>query len=242
MMQTIVLFVHGAGEGAYEEDEPLVTSLRDALGGSYEVRYPRMPLEESAQYSDWTARISSELPAWGNELVLVGHSVGGSVLLRLLCEELVEAPVAGLFVIAAPFWGADDFWDWDEARLPEDAAEKLAAVPRIFLYHSRDDEVVPFSHLALYSARLPRASIQPVGVGGHQLGKDLAVVARDIAESTLGREKYAERLARNTVSDRSGGGLHADQVRQRHGPGPGARASVLHKCPRLHEGVGCARR
>jgi predicted alpha/beta hydrolase family esterase len=91
--------------------------------------------------------------------------------------------VAGLFVIAAPFWGADDFWDWDEARLPEDAAEKLAAVPRIFMYHSRDDDVVPFSHLALYSARLPQASIRPVDVGGHQLGNDLAVVARDIAES-----------------------------------------------------------
>ena len=38
--------------------------------------------------------------------------------------------VTGLYVIAAPFWGADDFWEWDEARLPEDAAEKLARVPR----------------------------------------------------------------------------------------------------------------
>ena len=84
-------------------------------------------------------------------------------------------------MIAAPFWGADDFWDWDEVRLPEDAAEKLATVPRIFLYHSRDDEVVPFSHLALYSARLPRATIRPVDAGGHQLENDLADVAHDIA-------------------------------------------------------------
>ena len=181
-MGTVVLFVHGAGEGAYEEDGLLVASLRDALGPSYEVRYPRMPLEESAQYPDWTARIASALPPRGNEVVLVGHSVGGSVLLRYLCEEPVEASVTGLFVIAAPFWGADDFWDWDEARLPEDAAEKLATVPRIFMYHSRDDEVVPFSHLALYSARLPQATIRPVDIGGHQLENDLADVAHDIAD------------------------------------------------------------
>jgi uncharacterized protein len=180
-MGAVVLFVHGAGEGVYEEDGLLVASLRDALGPSYEVRYPRMPLEDSAHYSDWTARIASALPPRGNEVVLVGHSVGGSVLLRYLCEKPVEASVTGLLVIAAPFWGADDFWDWDEARLPEDAAAKLASVPRIFMYHSRDDEVVPFSHLALYSARLPQATIRPVDVGGHQLKNDLADVAHDIA-------------------------------------------------------------
>ena len=181
-MRTVVLFVHGAGEGAYEEDGLLVASLRDALGPSYEVRYPRMPLEEGAQYSDWTARIAAALPPRGDKVVLVGHSVGGSVLPRYLCEKPVEASVTGLFVIAAPFWGADDFWDWDEARLPADAAERLAGVPRIFLYHSRDDEVVPFSHLALYSARLPLATIHPIDIGGHQLDNDLAAVAHDIAD------------------------------------------------------------
>jgi predicted alpha/beta hydrolase family esterase len=183
-MGTVVLFVHGAGDGAYEEDGLLVASLRDALGPSYEVRYPRMPLEDGAQYSDWTARIASALPPGRSEVVLVGHSVGGSVLLRYLCEGPVEASVTGLFVIAAPFWGADEFWDWDEARLPEDAAEKLATVPRILLYHSRDDEVVPFSHLALYSARLPQATIRPASAGGHQLDNDLAPVARDIVASS----------------------------------------------------------
>ena len=33
-MATVVLFVHGAGEGAYEEDGLLAASLRDALGPS----------------------------------------------------------------------------------------------------------------------------------------------------------------------------------------------------------------
>jgi uncharacterized protein len=180
-MGTVVLFVHGAGQGAYEEDGLLVASLRDALGPSYEVRYPRMPLEESAQYADWTARIASALPPRGIRAVLVGHSVGGSVLLRYLCEKSVTATVTGLFVIAAPFWGADAFWDWDAARLPDDAAQLLVGVPRIFIYHSRDDDVVPFSHLALYSARLPQATIRPVDAGGHQLENALAGVAHDIA-------------------------------------------------------------
>jgi len=41
-MKKNVLFIHGAGEGAYEEDRLMVASLQDALGAAYEVHYPRI--------------------------------------------------------------------------------------------------------------------------------------------------------------------------------------------------------
>lgn len=188
-MKKYVLFIHGAGEGAYEEDRLLVASLQNALGSAYVVRYPRMPNEESPEYADWKPQIALELAALDGELTLVGHSVGGSVLLKYLSEERVEQPIAGLFLLAAPYWGADEFWKWDEVRLPEDVAAKLASIRRISLYHSRDDDIVPFAHLALYAARLPQATIREVDGRGHQLGNDLADVAEDIrrAETTSGR-------------------------------------------------------
>jgi predicted alpha/beta hydrolase family esterase len=179
-MKKYVLFIHGAGEGAYEEDGLLVASLQNALGSAYNVRYPRMVNEESPAYADWKHQIASELAALDGEVTLVGHSVGGSVLLKYLSEEQVEKPIAGLFVIAAPCWGADKFWKWDQVRLPNDVATKLASIPRIFIYHSRDDEIVPFAHLALYAAKLPQATIREVDGRGHQLGNDLADVAEDI--------------------------------------------------------------
>jgi hypothetical protein len=64
--------------------------------------------------------------------------------------------------------------------LPEDVAAKLASIPRIFLYHSRDDAIVPFAHLALYAAQLPHATIRAFDGRGHQFGNDLAEVAEDI--------------------------------------------------------------
>jgi hypothetical protein len=48
--------------------------------------------------------------------------------------------LAGLFVIAAPYWGADESWQWDEGTLPADAASKLAGAWTMFFYQSRDDE------------------------------------------------------------------------------------------------------
>ena len=45
MPKTDVLFVQGGGQGAYNEDAALAASLERALGGEYEVHFPRMPDE-----------------------------------------------------------------------------------------------------------------------------------------------------------------------------------------------------
>jgi len=176
-----ILFMHGGGgEGAYAEDGILAASLQKALGSAYEVRYPKMPLEESASYSDWKAQIVMELSSLDDDVILVAHSVGGSILLKYLSEEQVETPIAGLFLLATPYFGGDENWNYPEMDLAQDFATRLPAIPRIFLYHSRDDEVVPFAHLALYAAKLPQAIVRIQDGRGHQFGNDLADVAEDI--------------------------------------------------------------
>jgi uncharacterized protein len=184
-MKKYVLFLHGAGEGAYDEDRLLVESLQNALGSAYEVRYPRLPEEDSATYADWKAPTERELATLDGEVILVGHSVGGSVLVKYLSEEQLDKPIDSLFLLATPYWGADEFWKWDEVRLPEDVATKLASIPKIFLYHSRDDDTVPFAHLALYAAKLPQATIREFDRRGHQFGNDLAEVAEDIRRAEI---------------------------------------------------------
>lgn len=175
-----VLFVHGAGGEAFEADEALVRSLREALGSDFDVEYPEMPDADAPEFGTWRDRISRELSALDGGVILVGHSLGGSVLLKYLSEERVEKPIAGVFLIAAPYWGTVD-WEVAEFGLREDFPAALPEDVPIFLYHSRDDEEVPFAHLALYAGRLPRATIREVEGRGHQLGDDLSEVAEDIA-------------------------------------------------------------
>jgi predicted alpha/beta hydrolase family esterase len=174
-----VLFIQGGGEGAHSEDAPLAASLQKALGAEYDVRYPQMPGESNPDMPAWKAKIAKEFEALGGGVVLVGHSVGGAALLKYLSEENVEKPIAGLFLLAAPSRDEEN-WNFDDLRLPRDLAAKLSRIPQIFLYHNRDDEVVPFSHLALHAARLPRAFEREGDKGGHQFGNDLANVASDI--------------------------------------------------------------
>jgi predicted alpha/beta hydrolase family esterase len=178
-MKKQVLFIHGGGQGAYEEDRKMAASLRDALGAAYDVRCPQMPDEDSPEYEAWKNRIVKELTALDDEAILVGHSLGASILLKYLAEEKVEKPVAGIFLVAPPYWGAED-WEVSEYELPEDFASKLPKELPIFFYHSRDDEWVPFAHLALYTEKLPQATIHEFDGRGHQFNDDLSEVARDI--------------------------------------------------------------
>lgn len=181
-MKRQVLFVHGAGEGAYEADEKLVLSLRNALGSGYDVRSPRMPNEGDPEVGAWKERIAGELAAMDGGAILVGHSAGSTMLLKYLTEEEPEKPVAGLFLVAAPYAGTGG-WVVGEDGLREDFASRLPEGLPTFFYHARDDEVVPFAHLALYAEELPRAVFRGFDGRGHQFGDDLSEVARDISGS-----------------------------------------------------------
>ena len=177
-MKRQLLFVHGGGEGAYEEGRKMAASLGDALGG-YQAQCPKMPDEDSPQYGAWRDRIASELAELDGEGTLVGHSLGASILLKYISEERTATPIAGAFLVAAPYWGVED-WEVGEYALQEDFASQLLHGLTVFLYHSRDDETVPFAHLALYAEKLPRATVKEFDGRGHQFDDDLSEVARDI--------------------------------------------------------------
>src|SRR3712207_368247 len=125
-------------------------------------------------WRDWSSDVcSSDL----------GHSVGAHVLLKYLSEEEVEKPVAGLFLVAAPYVGPGG-WEVEEGALREDFASKLPEGLPVFLYHGREDEVVPLGHLALFEAKLPRATVRGFDGLGHQFDDDLSEVAGDIEASS----------------------------------------------------------
>jgi uncharacterized protein len=181
-MKQQVLFIQGGGSGAYKEDGQLVASLRNALGEGFEVDYPKMPREADPDYRRWKPQIGTHLRATKEKLIVVGHSLGASFLLKYLSEENIEGTVAGIFLITTPYWGGDGwrYEGYEEVVLPENFPSKLPVGTPIFLYHSRDDEIVPFAHLALYSQKLPHATIRVLSKRGHQLNNDLSELAADI--------------------------------------------------------------
>ena len=194
MPERIVIFVQGAGEGAHREDAKLANDLGRRLGAGYRVRFPAMPNEADADYATWAKTILEEIAAAGDGAILAGHSVGGSVAIKLMTGRPPKQSVAGLFLISAPFWHDDDFWHWKEARLPPDAAARLPDGMPLFLYHGRDDKTVPFGQLEMYAKVFPQATVHRLPGRDHQLNGDLSEVARDIRNSGLS-ESYTSALS-----------------------------------------------
>ncbi len=104
-------------------------------------------------YASWRSEVAQAIATLPQDAVLIGHSLGGSVLLKYLSEEAIEGRFAALFIVASPYWCGDDNWRYSEYLLQEDFAAKLPPIGQIFIYHSQDDEVVPQTHVALYAER-----------------------------------------------------------------------------------------
>jgi len=177
-----VLFVQGGGEGAYQADAGLATSLGSELGPGYDVRYPAMPDEASPDCSAWRQRLSQEFTALGSGAVLVAHSLGASILLKALADGGARPAFKGVFLIAAPYWGGEGWGGWKDVELSDDETARLSETGPIFLYHSRDDEEVPYAHLDLYAKAIPRAKVRRLVGRNHQLNDDLSEVAADIRD------------------------------------------------------------
>lgn len=163
-----VLFLHSAGaQGFHQGSSDLVANLQIALGDECNLVCPNMPNPESPAYQSWKDKLQEQLEVLKGELLMIGHSLGGSVLLKYLSEHQSQNNISGLFLIAAPFWGIDEHWQADEFVLREDFASRLTHIPNIFFYHSQDDEVVPVQHLRLYATCVPHATVRALDRFGH---------------------------------------------------------------------------
>ncbi len=112
-------------------------------------------------------------------MILAGHSFGASMILKCLSEHPVNKKLAGIFLLATPFWNGNEDWQTG-LKLQEDFADKLPEQVPLFFYHCHDDQEVPFSHFDHYRQKLKQATFREIKTGGHQLNNDLTLVASDI--------------------------------------------------------------
>lgn len=178
-----LLFVQGGGgENAHDEwDSKLVESLQRKLGPDYEIRYPRMPDEDDPKFASWKAALRKEFEKLGDGALLVGHSIGATILVHSLAEEPLKRAPAGIFLISMPFIG-EGGWPSDEVKPKPNLGGKLPAQCPVYLYHGDADETVPIKHAELSANAIPQAVLRKLAGHDHQLNNDLSEVAADILE------------------------------------------------------------
>jgi len=180
VMTKQVLFIQGGGAGAHDNwDSKLVASLRRELGPGYDIRYPRMPNEGDPSYAAWKTVLDEEIAALDDAAVLVGHSLGATILINALAEHAPRQKLAGVFLISAPFVGPGG-WPSEDIKGKPDLAGRLPQATPIYLYQGSKDDTAPCAHADLYKEAIPQAYVRKLEGRDHQLNDDLSEVAADI--------------------------------------------------------------
>ena len=175
-----VLFIQGGGEGTHDEwDDKLVDSLRVGLGAGYEVRYPRMPEDDDPSVATWIPAIRNELASLDDGAVVVGHSIGATLLVHALESEPPNRPLGAIVLLAAPFVGRGG-WEDDDFEISHETGGRLPPGVPVHVFFGLDDDTVPPSHADLWASAIPQARLHPLPGRDHQLGNDLREVAEVI--------------------------------------------------------------
>jgi len=147
-----------------------------------EIFMPTMPNKQNSRYDAWEIWFGLHMPLFRDDIILVGHSLGGVFLTKYLAENTLPVRVRTLALVAAPFEDTDGsgYYSLADFILPENLDNVPRQAGKILLYHSKDDPVVPFTELEKYSRALSGAETSVFEDQGHFLGEDFPELAEHI--------------------------------------------------------------
>lgn len=151
--------------------------LRQRLGSDYEIISPIMPNRTNAQFEEWRIWFEKLIPFLHDEVILIGHSLGGTFLPKYLSENSFPKKIKAVFLVGAVYDKDSDGYLLVSFTLP---AHLNLQTDKIYLYHSKDDGVVPFSALEQYKKALPKAQTRVFKDRGHLNQEEFPELVQDI--------------------------------------------------------------
>jgi hypothetical protein len=113
-------------------------------------------------------------------LILLGHSLGGIFLAKYLSENKFPKKILAIFLISAPYEDKDADYSLCDFILPKSLSRLQKQGDKIFLYHSKDDSVVPFADLEKYKQAIPGAKAVIFKNKGHFDQAEFSELIRNI--------------------------------------------------------------
>lgn len=141
--------------------------LQEDLGDAYEVLTPKMPNKSNAKYEEWKIWFEKLVPFLRDNVILVGHSLGGIFIAKYLSENTFPVHTRATFLVAAPYDAVDTDYTLADFGLPASLATFSTQGGAIYIYHSKDDSIVPFVDLVKYKKQVPNAHCFELENRGH---------------------------------------------------------------------------
>ncbi len=137
------------------------------LGFDYEILMPKMPNSTYAKYADWKIYFERIIKIIDDEIILIGHSLGGIFLAKYLAENYFPKKINSLFLLAAPYKERKDEDCLGDFKLPSNLNNLKKQVKKIYILHSKDDNVVPYEDSSYYHNMLEGSNLIIFNDKGH---------------------------------------------------------------------------
>lgn len=142
-------------------------SLARELGDEFEVLLPKMPNGTNVRYAEWQIWLERCIPFLQDNVILIGHSLGGIFLAKYLSENTFPKRITATLLVAAPVSQTSTVESLKDFTLPPSLAKMAAQAGTIYIVHSKDDPVVPFTEVARYQHLLPAVKTMIFADRGH---------------------------------------------------------------------------
>ena len=174
-------------ESEKEKNKRWRYSLEKELGQDFEVIAPTMPNKQNSKYKEWKIWFEKILPYIDDNVVLIGHSLGGIFLAKHLSENDFPKKILATYLIAAPYGDKehkenDDGYSLDDFALPDSLERFQEQGGRIYLYHSKDDPAVPFAEVEKYAKALPGAKKEIFEEKGHFMQEEFPELVNSLGQ------------------------------------------------------------
>ena len=176
-----ILLIQGAGNVTTEEEKVIVDALRIQLGDGFTIIYPPMPDADHPSYLAWEAVLTTNLKSLSGKVILLGHSLGASIILKHFSMEPVPDKVIGMILFGVPYWKNQN-WDVSEYVIEDDFVANLSTLDNIYFYHSMDDEVIPNHHFEAYRKLIPKGHWRVLSGMDHSYHGAIPNMIKDIRE------------------------------------------------------------
>ncbi len=149
--------------------------LESVLPG-WTVLRPQMPNDVNAQYPEWEIYFKKVTPFLKNGVVVIGHSLGGTFLLKYLATHTLPVTVRSVYLVAPSFGVPHTTFD-----VFEDISKVTKHAP-CTIYHSLDDSIVPFAESEGGVKRMPGARLVQFSDRGHFLSESFPELVSDLLQ------------------------------------------------------------